>query len=71
MLLIDDFLGRLVAVETEASTRTFHNDGWTETTEYAGLVILRRVKAGNNYIVWIDEACPTGWTLSVGVGRPR
>jgi hypothetical protein len=40
MLLVDDFLGGLIAVKSKATTGTFHDNGRTQPTEYAGLVIF-------------------------------
>jgi hypothetical protein len=55
MLLVDDFLGRLIAIESKASTCTFHDDGRTEATEDASLVVLGRVQACNDYVVRIKK----------------
>lgn len=40
MLLIDDLLRRLVAVECQSAACTLHDNGWAEAAQNARLVIL-------------------------------
>lgn len=70
MFLVDDFLGRLVAMECQSTTRTLHDDGGAQTAENTGLVVLGRVQSCNNHIVWVVEWCATSWTCSVCIRRP-
>jgi hypothetical protein len=71
MLLIDNLLGSLIAVERQATTGTLHDDGWTQPAEYTGLVVFGWIQSGNNDVVWVVERRATCWTCSVRIGRPR
>jgi hypothetical protein len=71
MLLIDNLLGSLIAVERQATTGTLHDDGRTQPAEYTGLVVFGWIQSGNNDVVWVVERRATCWTCSVRIGRPR
>ncbi len=55
MFLIDDLLRRLVAVKSQATAGTFHDDCRTEATEYRRLVVFRWVEACDNHIVRVVQ----------------
>lgn len=55
MLLINDLLRCLVAVESQATTCTLHNDHGTETAQHRGFVVFRWIQACKDYIVRIME----------------
>jgi hypothetical protein len=71
MLLVDDLLRGLVAIERQTPTSTLHDDCWAETAKDAGLVVLRRVETLDNDIVGIDQRRAASGTLSVGIGCTR
>jgi hypothetical protein len=67
VLLVYDFLRRLVTVECEAATGTLYDDVGTQATENARLVVLGWIEAGNHDVIWIVERCSTCWTRSIRV----
>jgi hypothetical protein len=71
MLLIDDFLGRLVAVEGKTSTGTVHNDRGAQTTQYRSFVVFRGIEPGDYDIIWVDELGAARRTYSVRIRRSR
>lgn len=40
VLLIDDLLRRLIAMECQAATGTLHDDCWTQAAKYRRLVVF-------------------------------
>lgn len=55
MLLINDLLRCLVAVEGQAAACTLHDDCGTKTAQHRGFVVLRWIQTSNDYIVGIVE----------------
>lgn len=71
MLLVDDLLRRLIAVEGETATGALHDDRRTQAAEHAGLIVFGGIKAGNNDVVRIVEGCAACWARSACVCRAR
>jgi hypothetical protein len=71
MLLIDDLLKGLIAMECQASTSTLHDDSRTQPTEYTGLVVFGRIQSSNNDVVWVVERRATCGACSMCIRRPR
>lgn len=45
----------LISVKCKAPSRTFHDDGGAETTEYAGFVAFRWMQLGDDSIITLVE----------------
>jgi hypothetical protein len=71
MLLVDNFLRSLIAVKSKATTGTFHDNGRTQPTEYAGLVVLRGIQSSDNDVVWIVKCRTASWATSLSVRGSR
>jgi hypothetical protein len=63
------FLCNLVAPEAQCPASTLHDNGWTQPTENASLVILCGIEIGDDSIIGIQKlsgACWADWTLATG-----
>lgn len=71
MFLVDDLLSCLVAVESQTTTCTFHDDGGAEATQHTRLIVFCGIENSYNHVISVVQLCATSWAGPVRVWGPR